>query len=153
MRGADLFVSVVVPLSDDPGSHGPIASLQALLEREYENYEIVLVDDCGPRESVAALEALMARLEGVRLVSLSRPMGSEVAIQAGLESAIGDLVVTLQIDRDPIEEIPRLGSKAQEGFDVVVGIVRDDEESAFSRWLSRRFYAIADRLLPTRILR
>lgn len=151
MPRADLFISIVVPLNDDADSHGMLGELQALLEREYENFEIVLVDDCGPRAIVAGID--LARLQGVRLVSLSRPMGTEVAIQAGLESAIGDFVVTLQIDRDPIAEIPRFVAKAQEGFDVVVGIVRDEDDSAFSRWLSRTFYSIADRLLPTRILR
>jgi len=151
MPRADLFISIVVPLNDDVDSHGMLGELQALLEREYENFEIVLVDDCGPRAIVAGID--LARLQGVRLVSLSRPMGTEVAIQAGLESAIGDFVVTLQIDRDPIAEIPRFVAKAQEGFDVVVGIVRDEDDSAFSRWLSRTFYSIADRLLPTRILR
>ena len=151
MPRADLFISIVVPLNDDVDSHGMLGELQALLEREYENFEIVLVDDCGPRAIVAGID--LARLQGVRLVSLSRPMGTEVAIQAGLESAIGDFVVTLQIDRDPIAEIPRFVAKAQEGFDVVVGVVRDEDDSAFSRWLSRTFYSIADRLLPTRILR
>jgi len=151
MPRADLFISIVVPLNDDADSHGMLGELQALLEREYENFEIVLVDDCGPRAIAAGID--LARLQGVRLVSLSRPMGTEVAIQAGLESAIGDFVVTLQIDRDPIAEIPRFVAKAQEGFDVVVGIVRDEDDSAFSRWLSRTFYSIADRLLPTRILR
>ena len=151
MPRADLFISIVVPLNDDVDSHGMLGELQALLEREYENFEIVLVDDCGPRAIVAGID--LARLQGVRLVSLSRPMGTEVAIQAGLESAIGDFVVTLQIDRDPIAEIPRFVAKAQEGFEVVVGIVRDEDDSAFSRWLSRTFYSIADRLLPTRILR
>ena len=153
MPRADLFISVVVPLTADAESHGALGDLQVLLEREFENFEIVLVDDCGPRETLAAIESQMARLQAVRLVSLSRPMGTEVAIQAGLETSIGDFVVTLQLDRDPIAEIPRFVAKAREGFDVVVGIVRDDEDSAYSRWLSRTFYSIADRLLPTRILR
>src|SRR5213595_3146139 len=124
MPKSDLFISVVVPLRTTAGEAEPDAALgelDSLLEREYENFEIVLVDDCGPRAAVAAVEALMSRLHGVRLVSLSRPMGTEVAIQAGLETSIGDVVVTLQLDRDPIAEIPRFISKAQEGFDVVVG--------------------------------
>jgi dolichol-phosphate mannosyltransferase len=153
MPKSDLFISVVVPLTEDVESHAVLAELQARLEREYENFEIVLVDDCGPRASVAAIEAVLATLQGVRMVSLSRPMGTEVAIQAGLETSIGDFVVTLQIDRDPIDEIPRFVAKAQEGFDLVVGVAPHDDDGALSRWLSRTFYSIADRLLPTRILR
>src|SRR5262245_6606684 len=153
MPTADLFISVVVPLNDDRENHSVIAELQVLLEREYENFEIVLVDDCGSRDAVEAIEALMVRVQGVRLVSLSRPMGVEVSIQAGLETAIGDFVVTLQIDRDPIAEIPRFVARAREGFDLVVGVVRNDDDSAVSKWMSRTFYSIADRLLPTRILR
>ena len=153
MPKSDLFISVIVPLNEDLDSQPTLAELQALLEREYENFEIVLVDDCLPRDAAAAAEAMLARLRGARLVSLSRPMGLEVAIQAGLETAIGDFMVTLQIDRDPIAEIPRFVAKAREGFDLVVGVTAADSDSAVSRGMSRAFYALADRLLPTRILR
>jgi dolichol-phosphate mannosyltransferase len=157
MPKSDLFISVIVPLGSeeagDAGSQGALAELQALLEREYENFEIVLVDDCLPRDAAAAADAALSRLRGARLVSLSRPMGLEVAIQAGLETAIGDFMVTLQVDRDPIAEIPRFVLKAREGYDLVVGVTRAEDDAALSRWMSRTFYALADRLLPTRILR
>jgi hypothetical protein len=109
----------------------------------------VLVDDCGPPPAVAAIEARMAGLEGVRLVSLAAD-GDRSGDQAEARTAIGDCrhaPARSRSDRGSTLRRPGAG-----GFDVVVGIVRDDG-GELSRGLSRAFYSLADRMLPTRILR
>ena len=71
--------------------------------------EVVLVHDCGPDRSDLTLETLQEKFPFVQLVWLSRNYGQHAASMAGMASATGDWVVTLDEDgqQDP-SDIGRL---------------------------------------------
>ena len=60
--------------------------------------EVLLVHDCGPDRSDVTLEALGAEYPFVQPVWLSRNYGQHAATMAGMASATGDWVVTLDED-------------------------------------------------------
>ena len=60
--------------------------------------ELILVHDCGPDRSDHVIEALAAEHEFVRPVWLTRNSGQHPATLAGMASAIGDWVITLDED-------------------------------------------------------
>jgi len=60
--------------------------------------EVVLVHDCGPDNSVAKIEELAAKFSFVRPVWLSRNYGQHAATLAGMASATGDWVLTIDED-------------------------------------------------------
>ena len=64
----------------------------------YEICEIILVHDCGPDRSDMVLEALESQYPFVRPVWLSRNYGQHPATMAGMASATGDWVVTIDED-------------------------------------------------------
>ncbi len=61
--------------------------------------EVLLVHDCGPNRSDQTLEALQAQYPFVQVVWLSRNYGQHPATLAGMASATGDWVVTMDEDR------------------------------------------------------
>lgn len=65
--------------------------------------EVLLVHDCGPDRSDKALETLSKQHSFVRPVWLSRNYGQHAATMAGMASATGDWVVTMDEDgqQDP----------------------------------------------------
>ena len=65
--------------------------------------EVILVHDCGPDRSDLTLEALDEKFPFVQLVWLSKNYGQHAASMAGMASATGDWVVTLDEDgqQDP----------------------------------------------------
>ena len=67
--------------------------------------EVLLVHDCGPDRSDQILEALGDQYPFVQLVWLSRNFGQHAATLAGMASAMGDWVVTLDEDgqQDPTD--------------------------------------------------
>lgn len=67
------------------------------------SYEIVLVDDGSPDDSLAKAVALAERDCRVRVVELSRNFGHHPAMLAGLRHARGELVFLIDID---LEEQP-----------------------------------------------
>lgn len=123
MNGTDLFVSIVAPLRDDGAIvEAFVRETMVVLRENYRDYELVLVDDGSTDDTRERLERLLAEHECVRVVRLSRSFGEEVALAAGLDSAIGDYVVTMLPDSDPPELIPRIVERARGGAGVVFGI-------------------------------
>lgn len=65
--------------------------------------EVLLVHDCGPDRSDKTIEALAAQYDFIRPVWLSRNFGQHAATMAGMASATGDWVATIDEDaqQDP----------------------------------------------------
>ena len=73
---------------------------------------------------------------------MSRNFGKEAALFAGLEASTGDVVIPIDVDlQDPIDVIPQLIKKYQEGFDVVLAKrVSRDADSYLKRKTAEYFY-------------
>ena len=91
-RGADTLPVVVAELA-------PLAKIQRSPDgHRFQVTELLLVHDCGPDRSDRCLESLAADYDFVRPIWLSRNFGQHAATLAGMASAIGDWVVTLDED-------------------------------------------------------
>lgn len=102
-----------------------------------DNFEIILVEDCGDDSSWNLITKIAEKDSRVKGIKLGRNFGQHYAITAGLDIAEGDWVVILDCDlQDPPEAIPKLYAKAQEGFDVVEAafVNRDSDYSGFRSW-------------------
>lgn len=77
--------------------------------RAYTVCEVILVHDCGPDRSDLTMEVLAEKYPFVQLVWLSKNYGQHAASMAGMASATGDWVITLDEDgqQDP-SDIGRL---------------------------------------------
>ncbi|WP_230209262.1 glycosyltransferase family 2 protein [Nostocoides sp. HKS02] len=92
-------------------------------------YEIVAVDDGSTDQSPVVLQRILREWPELRVVRLRANAGHQAAISAGLASARGAHVVTLDADlQDPPEVIPEMVAAARQGVDVVYG-VRTDRSS------------------------
>lgn len=77
----------------------PLTNPQATAcENRFVVSEVLLVHDCGPDRSDQVLESLSAQYPFVRPVWLSRNYGQHAATLAGMASATGDWVVTMDED-------------------------------------------------------
>lgn len=117
-------LSVVIPIKDEKDN------LNRLHERLTEalaplplRYEIVLVDDGSGDGSHLVLERLAAADPRLKVVRLRRNFGQSAAMQAGIDHATGDVLVTMDGDlqNDPAD-IPMLLAKLNEGYDAVFGL-------------------------------
>jgi glycosyltransferase involved in cell wall biosynthesis len=123
MTSSDCFTSVIAPLHDDADIVASfVRDVLAVLERNYENYELVLVDDGSTDDTAECVTALLGSERCVRLVRLSRRFGRDVAISAGLDTVIGDFVVVLIPESDPPELIPEFIERCRKGAGIVYGI-------------------------------
>ena len=83
---SDDFVSVVAPISNDADIIDAfVAETVGVLEANYANYELLLVDDGSRDSSSERLSSVLVRFRCIRVVRLSRRYGTEIAIAAGLD--------------------------------------------------------------------
>lgn len=153
LRHPGLFLSVVVPLQDDGDIlEAFVTELGGVLREHYRHYEIILVDDGSTDETAVRAAALLEREPDVRVIPLSRRFGEEIAIAAGLDSAIGDFVVVMLPDGDPPSAVPEMVERARSGVGVVFGVRQDrGDDPWLHRTGARLFYALAAaRGLPIR---
>ena len=147
-RSSAVFVSVVCRLRDEAALVEPfLDALSRVLRAHYENYEIVLVDDGSTDGTAARVKELLSRFDCVRLLRLSRKFGLDVALTAGLESAIGDYVVTLSPALDPPALIPELVALSQRENAAVYGVAAHRQRPLLHRLGARLFHWACRRLL------
>ncbi|MET0264788.1 MAG: glycosyltransferase family 2 protein [Duganella sp.] len=108
-----------------------------------QNFEIVLVEDCGGDRSWEVIERLSQADPRVVGLQFSRNFGQHYGITAGLDQCRGDWVVVMDCDlQDAPEEIPRLYAKAQEGYDVVLALRGKRQDPLLKRATSWLYYRL-----------
>jgi glycosyltransferase involved in cell wall biosynthesis len=137
-------ISVVIPVYKAEGCLEELyRRLKASLETIADDFEIVLVEDCGGDRSWPMIVDLAHRDLRVKGIQLSRNFGQHYGITAGLDHCDGDWVVVMDCDlQDRPEEIPRLYAKAQEGYDVVLARRGRRNDPPIKRATSWLFYKV-----------
>jgi undecaprenyl-phosphate 4-deoxy-4-formamido-L-arabinose transferase len=133
-------VSIVIPVYNEEQSLPELLRrTEAACAQVSQPSEIILVDD-GSRDDSAEILLEAAQRDGSPVVAviLNRNYGQHAAIMAGFEQCKGDLVITLDADlQNPPEEIPRLVTLAEQGYDVIGTVRGNRQDSALRRWPSK----------------
>lgn len=132
-------------------------ALMDVVERDPHHYghEIVFVNDGSTDNTLELLTSIAEKDDAVRVVSLSRNFGKEIALAAGIEAATGDAIITLDADGQfPVELIPEFITHWRDnGADVVVGIrTSNQKEGLVKRFGSKLFYRIVNALPDVRLV-
>jgi glycosyltransferase involved in cell wall biosynthesis len=134
-------ISVVIPVYNEKDSLDLLhQSLHQALDSLLSGWEVVYVDDGSQDGSPAALEKLADDdPDHVCVVELRRNFGQTAAIAAGIDHAVGEIIVLMDADlqNDPAD-IPMMLDKLNQGYDVVSGWRIDRKDPFFSRKLPSR---------------
>ncbi len=141
-------LSVVVPMyNEEELAHDLIDAVQAALHDYPHPWELVVVDDGSRDRTQARLRERAAQVgPHIRVVRLLRNFRQTAAMQAGIDAARGDVIVTMDGDlqNDP-RDIPRLVHRLLvEDLDMVAGW-RQNRQDGF--WLRKVPSRIANRLI------
>jgi glycosyltransferase involved in cell wall biosynthesis len=128
-------ISVIIPVYNEEESvPGLYAELDAVLNDQEWDSEVIMVDDGSSDRSAAVIADISATDPRVRLVKFARNFGQTAAILAGIDHATGDVLIPMDADlqNDP-KDIPRLLEKIDEGYDVVSGWRKNRQDRLWSR--------------------
>ncbi len=104
---------------------------------QYE-YDIFLVNDCSPDDTLGTIRKLCGEHENIKGISFSKNFGQHSALMAGIRHSDGDYVVCLDDDgQTPADEVDKLLEKLEEGYDAVYAKYEHKQHSAFRNMGSR----------------
>lgn len=100
------------------------------MKAHWDTYEIIAIENGSTDKTLERLK----KLTPIKIIVFPRNFNQTGALDAGIHSAQGDIVVTMDADlqNDPAD-IPLLLKKMEEGYDCVTGW-RKERHDSFSRW-------------------
>jgi glycosyltransferase involved in cell wall biosynthesis len=137
-------ISVVVPVFNEEGSLSELhRNLTAVLEGMGRSYEIIFVDDGSRDGSLDVLKDIHQRDPRTRVLSFRMNYGKSAALSVGFDDAQGDIIITIDADlQDDPDEIPRLITKLESGYDLVSGWKKDRKDPVSKTVPSKMFNRI-----------
>jgi len=122
-------ISVVTPVYNGEASIVELCRrLSEVLPQIATQYEIILVNDGSRDRSWEVISELSSHSATVRGLNLMRNYGQHNALLCGIRAAKYELVLTIDDDlQHPPEEIPQLLARLNEGFDVVYGAPKAEQ--------------------------
>lgn len=136
-------VSVVLPAYNEAESLPEVlAELAGALAAAGIQNEIIVVDDGSTDSTPEVLSRLRSVDPRLRAIRLRRNFGKSVALQAGISSVAGDIVVLMDADGQYCpSEIPTLLGALDGGLDLVTGR-RTTREDRFTRRIASRVFNV-----------
>jgi glycosyltransferase involved in cell wall biosynthesis len=117
-------------------------------------WRVCFIDDGSTDATLEQLNTLAMSDARVRVYSLSRNFGHQIALSAGLDVSLGSAVVLMDADlQHPPPVVPQMIELWRSGYDVV-SAVREDTEGAtwFKRATGHAFYRLINAFADTTIV-
>jgi len=144
-------LSIVVPCYNEEevlneSSKQLLALLKKLVQKKEidENSYIYFVDDGSKDSTWEIISKLSEDNSQIKGIKLSRNKGHQNALLAGLYSAKGDAIVSIDADlQDDVSVIEKMVEKFKDGSDVIYGVrSKRDNDSWFKRFSAEGFYKL-----------
>lgn len=154
------FYSVVVPVYNSQSS---LKELFQRIKLTFDNlskpFEIIFVNDCSKDGSIDVLEEIYNKNKDINVivVDLYSNFGQQNALMCAFKYCKGDFVITIDDDlQNPPEEIEKLISKVDEGYDVVYGSYENKQHKFYKnlgsflfRKLNHKIFDVKNNLVFT----
>ncbi|TAL63543.1 MAG: glycosyltransferase, partial [Bacteroidetes bacterium] len=119
-----------------------------------EDYEIIMVDDGSPDNSLEVALDILKKDSHLRIIELSRNFGHHKAMITGLEHTSGELIFLIDVD---LEEPPELlgrfyNTLSDGGWDVIYGYQEQQRKGSwFEKYCGGLAWWLVDLMLPVKI--
>lgn len=134
-------ISVVIPLFNEDESLPELHDwIVKVMDANNYSYEIIFIDDGSKDKSWEVIEQLSLKNINVNGIKFRRNYGKSAALNVGFESALGDVIITMDADlQDSPDEIPGL-------YNMII----DDNCDLVSGWKKKRFDPLS-KTIPTKL--
>lgn len=148
-----IFLSVVIPIYNEENNISLLCQeLAETLDEMAQPYEIIFIDDGSDDASFERLISVRDKFPDMKIIKFKKNYGQSAALDAGFKNAVGDIIVSLDGDRqnDP-KDIPRMIEELEKGYDVICGWRYQRKDPFLKRFISRGAYILRNIILKDRI--
>ena len=142
-------LSIVVPVyNDEEVLDELVRRLIPVANSLSEAYEVIFIDDGSKDQSWKILLKLQKSNSNIKIIKLARNFGQSNSTAAGLDHAMGDVIVIMDSDlQDRPEDIPKL-IQSMEDNDTDMAIVKwlSRKDSFSKKFFSRFFHSVSDKI-------
>ncbi len=130
-----------------------IGEIIPVIEQMDIDYEIIFINDGSVDGSLELLEKL-SKSKRIKIISLSRNFGKEIALTAGIDYSKGEAVLPIDVDlQEPIEMIPEFYAKWKLGYKSVIGVKIDRKYDSFIKArITSMFYLLIQNISKIHII-
>lgn len=130
-------ISIILPVFNEEDSILTLVDeIFKVKDLKDEDLEVIFIDDGSTDKTKEKLITAAKKYSNIKNIFLVKNFGQTAAITAGIDNAIGDVLITMDSDlqNDP-NDIPKLIKKLGEGYDVVCGWRKHRKDKFLSRRL------------------
>lgn len=142
-------LSIIIPVYfNEMNLHDLYEDIKSKVLNQLDTYELVFVDDGSKDSSYEVMLELQKMDSNIRCIRLSRNFGSHAAILAGLNECTGDCAVMKTADlQEPSEILLEMFESWKSGFNVVLAVRSDRNESLLQKFFSNSYYKLMRRFV------
>lgn len=151
-------LSIVCPCYNEQDAlEAFLGTITDILSTTSFSYELMFINDGSKDNTLHVLQELAAKDSHIRIINLSRNFGKEAALTAGLDHALGEVIIPIDADlQDPPELIHDFLREWQKGYDVVLAKRIDRSCDTFTKKISASLFykfhnTIADLEIPNNV--
>lgn len=135
-------ISIVIPCyNEETNIPVVIEAIHESMKPLGYDYEIIAVNDGSSDGSQCLLEKLSINDSHLFFIEFSRNFGHQNALKAGLDSATGDCIISMDADmQHPPRMLPVFIKKWEEGYDIVYTRRKDDLSLSKKKTSSSRIF-------------
>ncbi len=150
---SDLLSLVIPAYNEDATLEELYRQLTSVLNSLGCAYEIIFVDDGSSDNTLTLIQGLHENNPSVKVISLARNYGHQIALTAGLHQASGDIAITMDADlQHPPQIIPQMIEKWSEGYDVIyTSKITQQKRGPVKRLVAYLFYKIFNRISDVKL--
>ena len=151
------MISLIVPIYNEEKNinlfYQALTEVLANSAVDFE-FELIFIDDGSTDQSAGLIEQLADADTRIKYLEFSRNFGKEIATTAGLNYAQGAAAIMIDADlQHPVELIPELIAKWQNGAEVVIGVRKSNKgEGLVKKIGSGLFYNIINNIADVKII-
>ena len=133
-------LSIIIPIYNEQESLDNLFKELTDIFAHQSETEVIFINDGSTDKTLSMLENKIKDYSRWKIINLYRNYGKSVALQAGFDTAIGEIIATMDADlQDNPKEIYRLIDELNKGYDVVSGWKKNRKDPFEKRIASKVF--------------
>lgn len=140
-------ISCVIPAYNEARNLGVVVpEILTTLMSLSRQVELIVVDDGSRDDTPQVMHGLCAVHAQLRYLRFSRNFGKEPALTAGIDAALGDVLILMDADgQHPVALLPQMFQKWKDGADVVYAVRQSrEDQSSLQVSLTGLFYKMVN---------